>query len=75
MIKMMKINKMKKKKNLKRVKINLKIRIKNLISLSFKMITKTSKELEKYVSMMKRYNNTQKEKVICKSKEIRLTIK
>jgi hypothetical protein len=55
-----------------RAKINLKMKMKNLISQSLKMIIKISKEWEKYASMMKRYRNILKRKVIFKSKEIKL---
>lgn len=74
MNKMMRI-KMKSKNNLKRVRINLKIKIKNLISQSLKMIIKTLKESEKYANMMKRQNSIQREKVILKNREIKSIIK
>ncbi len=42
---------------------------KNLISTSLKTIIRTSKESEKYVSMMKKYNKTKRENQIYKNSE------
>lgn len=60
-----------KKKSLKRVKMNLKMKMKSQILLLLKMTIKILKESEKFVSMTKKLKNTQKRRVIWKSKEIR----
>lgn len=52
-----------------------KMMIKNQISTLSKMIIKTSKELEKYVNMTKRFNKIKKENLIYKNKEIKFLIK
>lgn len=56
-------------------KISSKMKIKNQISISSKMITKTFKELGKFANMIKRYRKTLKEKVNLKNKEIKLVLK
>ena len=69
---MMKINNQNNNHN---QKINFKIKIKNLILISQKMIIKTFKESEKYVNMIKKYKKIQKENLILKNKEIKLVLK
>ncbi len=55
--------------NLNNLKINFKIRIKNLILQLQRMIIRILKELGKYASMMRKYKKMPKRKVIYKGKE------
>jgi len=55
----------------RRVRTSLKIKIKNQMLLSFKMIIKISKELEKFVNMIKKFKSILKRKVIWTNREIK----
>ena len=71
MMKMKIIKKRKKVNQKKKVKINFRMMRKNLILTLLKMIIRISKELEKYVNMIKRLKKIVEEKVISKNKDIK----
>ena len=72
-VKMRRMTRMRTKRRTRKmiVRINLKMRMRSLILLSLRMITRTLKESGRSVSMMKRSKNIQGERANWKNKETR----